>query len=42
VDGWKENSYKEYWNGNPQPGELEADQGKDGLKILKKISSRRK
>jgi hypothetical protein len=27
-------------NGNQQAGELEEDQGKDGLKILKKISSR--
>jgi hypothetical protein len=30
---------KEYYNGNQQVGELEVDQAKDGLKILKKISS---
>jgi len=29
---------KEYWNGNQQAGESEEDQGKDGLKILKKTS----
>jgi hypothetical protein len=31
---------REYWNGNQLAGELEEDQGKDGLKIMKKTSSR--
>jgi hypothetical protein len=31
---------KEWKNGNRQAGELDEDQGKDGLNILKKISSR--
>jgi len=31
---------KEYENGNQQAGELEEDQGKDGLKILKMTSRR--
>jgi len=31
---------KEYWNENQQAGELEEDQGNDGLKILKKTSWR--
>jgi len=31
---------KEYSNGKQQAGELEEDQGKDGLRILKKTSRR--
>jgi hypothetical protein len=31
---------KKYSNGNEQAGELEEDQEKDGLKILKTISRR--
>jgi len=31
---------KRYKNGNQQAGELKEDQGKGGLKILKKISRR--
>jgi hypothetical protein len=36
--GWKEKEYpKEYWIGNQWVGETEEDQGKDGLRTLKKI-----
>jgi len=31
---------KEYYSGNQHAGELEEDQGKYGLKILKKTSRR--
>jgi hypothetical protein len=35
--GWKEKEYpKEYWSGNQWVGETEEDQGKDGLRTLKK------
>ena len=41
VSGWmKRELLKEYLNGNQWAGELEEDQGKDGLKILKKTSRR--